>query len=230
MFIWPNELQDAFVIRGVTCRANNFSVDFYHQRLFSEYGIHRPDSISKSVFERQAEYLAGRICAIQAINIFDSSVIDVPIGLNRCPVTPDHIMATITHADNIALSMAAPKDCVHFLGVDLEKIIEEKIVNEIQMGVVNEQEVLLLQELGLDFSVAFSIVFSAKESLFKALYPFVNRYFDFSVVNIVELNETENTVKFRLIENLTPSFVEGRQIDGVFHLTSSHVLTCIYEQ
>ena len=76
------------------------------------------ESIRWAILKRQAEYLAGRICAIKAINLFDDSVMIIPIELNRSLTVSSHIALTITHAHNAALSMIATKDCVHFLGSD----------------------------------------------------------------------------------------------------------------
>ncbi len=44
---------------------------------------------------------------------------------------------------------------------------------------MNEEEAELCRRSAYNFNEALTLVFSAKESLFKALYPSVNRYFDF---------------------------------------------------
>jgi enterobactin synthetase component D len=52
-----------------------------------------------------------------------------------------------------------------------------------------------------------TLVFSAKESLFKALYPRVGRYFDF--LDARWLTMTEQTLTFELKSALTPELSAG---------------------
>ena len=49
---------------------------------------------------------------------------------------------------------------------------------------------------------ALTLIFSAKESLFKALYPSVGYYFDFKDAEITEVNYTQTFLKFRLLKSL----------------------------
>ncbi|MGL6523541.1 4'-phosphopantetheinyl transferase superfamily protein, partial [Aeromonas dhakensis] len=54
---------------------------------------------------------------------------------------------------------------------------------------------------------ALTLIFSAKESLFKALYPRVGRYFDF--LDARWLAMTEQTLTLELVDSLTPTLPAG---------------------
>ncbi|WP_457934203.1 4'-phosphopantetheinyl transferase superfamily protein [Pseudoalteromonas sp. SCSIO 43210] len=59
--------------------------------------------------------------------------------------------------------------------------------------------------LHLDNNIALTLVFSAKESLFKAIYPRVNFYFD--VVEMISI--CTETFRLRLKVKLTDELEEG---------------------
>jgi enterobactin synthetase component D len=48
--------------------------------------------------------------------------------------------------------------------------------------------------LGLPFALALTLAFSAKESLFKALFPKVNTYMGFEWARVTELSEKTITL------------------------------------
>ncbi|HDX8597363.1 TPA: 4'-phosphopantetheinyl transferase superfamily protein, partial [Aeromonas dhakensis] len=61
--------------------------------------------------------------------------------------------------------------------------------------------------VGLGRAEALTLIFSAKESLFKALYPRVGRYFDF--LDARWLTMTEQTLTLELVGGLTPTLPAG---------------------
>lgn len=66
-----------------------------------------------------------------------------------------------------------------YLGIDLEKKLSKECVIEIKSSIISLDEENLILKSKLSFEDAFTLIFSAKESLFKALYPSVRAYFDF---------------------------------------------------
>ena len=62
---------------------------------FPNSAIEKPDSIQRSVAKRQAEFLAGRICARAALHRLDGIACIPPIGEDRAPVWPAHILSLI---------------------------------------------------------------------------------------------------------------------------------------
>lgn len=53
--------------------------------------------------------------------------------------------------------------------------------------------------LGLPFALALTLAFSAKESLFKALFPKVKIYMGFEWARVTELSEKQSRWRFRTL-------------------------------
>ena len=78
-------------------------------------------------------------------------------------------------------------------------------------------------------NVAFTLIFSAKESLFKALYPHVGDYFDFSAAEVVEINGNVGHFTIKLAQQLTSALKEGMTFKGYFDINADDVTTYIVE-
>ena len=73
----------------------------------------------------------------------------------------------------------------------------------------------------------FTIVFSLKESFFKAAYPLVNRYFGFEVMSVVSIDIHCGTVVFRLNETLHNRLGEGDVLSGQFRFIDKDLLVTL---
>jgi len=203
----------------------HFNVVNYNSSLFEHFNIHFPDAIKYSVLKRQAEYLAGRYAARCALHHLGIEVKDIATGKHRNPVWPSGISASITHTDSIAICAASYKSDYEYLGIDLEKRLNSKCVTEIKNSIINLQEEYLLLKSELSFEDAFTLTFSAKESLFKALYPSVGGYFDFSAAQITDICASTNKFTIILLENLTAEIIAGMTFTGYFSFDETYVYT-----
>ncbi|MEL1221549.1 4'-phosphopantetheinyl transferase superfamily protein, partial [Aeromonas hydrophila] len=79
--------------------------------------------------------------------------------------------------------------------------------------------------VGLSRAEALTLIFSAKESLFKALYPRVGRYFDF--LDARWLTMTEQTLTLELVGGLTPELPAGWRCTLYWKTLPGGVLTCL---
>jgi len=228
LFLKKSKLGDALKINGTRCKSYTFNIQHYDDDLFEYLDIEKPESISNSVIKRRAEYLAGRYAALKTITQIDSSVINIPIGVNRSPIFPSNIIASISHANNTCICIASTKKEMHYLGIDVEKVLSMKTINEIQNSIINKAERVLLNQTQLSTQHAFTLVFSSKESLFKALHPFVQKYFDFNAAQLSKLCPETQSIEFQLTQNLHPDFGVGKKLQGTFHIDEREVLTCIF--
>ncbi|MCU6667264.1 enterobactin synthase subunit EntD [Enterobacteriaceae bacterium H4N4] len=145
--------------------------------------------------KRKADHLAGRIAAFHALN---RQAIPA-IGNNGEPLWPTGITGSISHSGTQAVAICREKGLA---GIDCEAIIDEREAIEIQDGVINPQEAQLLALSSLTFDLAFTLTFSAKESLFKALFPQVQAWMGFDSARIVALNA--DTLTLTLTRPLPP--------------------------
>jgi len=188
-----------------------------------------PGLIKNSVQKRKAEFLCGRYAAIQALKQLGFPDQKIDIGKNREPMFPQATLGSITHNNKIALSLVGLRSDFEYLGVDLETIIDVELISQIQQQIISAEERMLLDKSQLSFDVVFTLVFSAKESIFKALHPGVGEYFDFETAKLIELCPTSRRLRFVLTQSLAPCFSAGSTIDCEFHFDSTRVLTVAYK-
>lgn len=214
----------------LTIASVEFELAKYSFDLYEQFDINAPKQILKSVPKRQAEFLAGRFCAQQALKWLNADVCEVVIGENRAPIWPCNLVGSITHCDDFALCCAASLDSYKRVGVDAEKLISVETIEQISSVTLTEGECQILRALPIEYNKAFTVAFSAKESLFKALYPEVNRYFEFLDAAVVEINLAQNSFVLALTTQLTEQLPVGTEIRGHFtFIESDTVVTIIAE-
>ncbi|MCG5127180.1 enterobactin synthase subunit EntD [Enterobacter mori] len=169
--------------------------------------------------KRKADHLAGRLAAAYALNERT-----IPgIGPSGEPLWPDGISGSITHSGTQAMAVVAPYPAL--IGIDSEAILAENEAREIKDGIIDAQEERVLSRSGYPFALTLTLVFSAKESLFKALFPKVKSYMGFDSARITMLDK--ETLMLALTRPLT-GFDEGTAFtlhwlhngDGVITLLS----------
>ncbi|USD31287.1 MULTISPECIES: 4'-phosphopantetheinyl transferase family protein [Vibrio] len=170
----------------------------YDKSLFTKslYSIRvLPNSIRKAHFSRQAEFVAGRTAAENAMALLGESH-KIGINLDRSPNFPSHLTGSISHCENYALAVVERKTKLadHHLGVDIQRVLSDQEVQDTQAFIAREEEIDLLVQTGLSRNEAVTLLFSAKESLYKAIYPQVQEILEFDVVRLVK--SSENSLRF----------------------------------
>lgn len=226
-FIKKSVLDIPFLATNISLVAFDFYLVNFSGKLFQQLNLSCPSVIKNSVLKRQAEYLAGRFAASCALTDLGVIVNDIAIGQHRSPVWPSGISASITHTNNKAMCAAAYSKDYQYLGIDLENRLSKESVAEIKSTIINDNENDLLIESCLSIEDAFTLVFSAKESLFKALYPSVGYYFDFTVAEVTEIEKSKNSFNIILLQNLTPELKAGKEFTGYFYLDETTVFSII---
>ena len=223
---FPSVIQD----KSIVLVGSDYIQANYRQDIFITLGIPFPANLDKAVIKRRAEYLAGRIVAIEALNKLGVNVCNIPTGQHRSPVWPQGIIASITHTNSAAFCAAARQQDIKYLGLDHENWLTLAAVRDIKSSIISDGEEQLLKQSAMVFERAFTLVFSAKESLFKALYPEVKAYFDFSAAQIVKLDTAAKTFTLTLTETLTPALTAGAKFQGSFSFDDQAILTLISQR
>ena len=205
-----------------------YDKDVFEPSLFSRFQIQQPVSLYQSVVKRKSEFLAGRIAAKNILHKLAKVNHQVAIGENRSPVWPQGYIGSISHTEDEAICLMASDQKLEFIGVDIEKWLTEETAIDVGKYILSEPELRLVLQLAIPFSLAVTIVFSAKESLFKALYPSVGRYFGFEAAKLTELDIQNNTFKFELVEELEGKICASKRLfTGTFISGSDSVITYI---
>ncbi|CDL79645.1 4'-phosphopantetheinyl transferase family protein [Xenorhabdus cabanillasii] len=205
-----------------------FAPNFYQDNLFDKYGVTYPTRLHNAVTKRRAEYLAARYCTRRILKAMGYPEFQVETAKDRSPVWPEKIYGSISHSTNCAIVFAASGDKYQLIGIDIEKEIKQDTIDSVSASIINEAEAELLSKCPLSFIQAFTLVFSIKESLFKALYPHVKRFFDFHAAEIMEIDCIHRTITIKLLQTLSDEYQAGCQFHGNFVLMpQQQILTYI---
>ena len=172
-------------------------------------GMVLPTSLQRAAPKRLGEFLAGRLAARRALHPFGLGQQQVSIGAAREPCWPAGFEGSISHSllQGRGMALCAVRPGQAGMGLDLEAWLEDEQVCSLWPGIVDDEEWGQLQRCPLGPAQGLTLVFSAKESLFKALYPRVGRYFDF--LDARWLAMTEQTLTLELKSALTPALPAG---------------------
>ncbi|WP_170937062.1 MULTISPECIES: 4'-phosphopantetheinyl transferase superfamily protein [Rhodomicrobium] len=168
-----------------------------------------PASLARAVPKRQAEFLAGRYCAGRAIERLTGSRAEVPIRPDRSPAWPDGLTGSITHGEGYAAAVAAPASLHAGLGLDYETVMPADRAGSLRDLIVTAAE-LALAPHGMAFASFLTLAFSAKEALYKAIYPRLRLFMDFHAAEITACAPGAITLsispdRYPALRDLTPS-------------------------
>lgn len=141
--------------------------------------------VENAVDKRRREFAAGRTCARGVLRQLGFSG-DLTIGKGRhgAPVWPEGIVGSISHTDEVCVvSIGRRKPDLTSLGVDVEKDtgLDPELVDMVCDE--HEKETCCNGQIGDPLRLA-KIFFSAKESVYKCLYPVIGTVLDFKDVHI----------------------------------------------
>ena len=205
----------------------DYDLSHYNDGLFHIFNIHYPPRLQKAAVKRKAEYLAGRLCAQQALKSFGILAIDILADDNRCPIFPEGIQGSITHASTSAIAAVSIKSELKGVGIDLENLVKEELMQEIAPQTVFGQEFDLFKLDSIESRLVFSLIFSIKESFFKAAYHQVGHFFDFDAVRIVGFDFVTKIAKIELMQDLCAGLEKGMEFSGRFKTFDNRVLSMV---
>lgn len=207
-------------------------IDFMVQRFvadaFVDTSIVCPATIARSVPKRQAEFFFGRLAARLALATSDVAGADILIGPSREPVWPVGLMGSITHTNQTAAAVVLDRSRCAGVGIDMEQVVSLENRQALLSTVISAVEWSYLQTVGLPADTVLTTAFSAKESLFKAAFPSVGRFFDFNAAEVVHVDAAGGRVSLILRETLSRELVAGRIVHAHFDFPAPHtVLTSV---
>lgn len=194
---------------------------------FARSGVAPPASIQRSVAKRQAEFLAGRICARAALRQLDGQTCVPAIGEDRAPVWATHISGSITHSTGRAAAIVASKQHWQGLGMDLENLLAPQRAERLAGEILTPPELLRMATTApWDRALLVTLTFSVKESLFKALYPIVGQRFYFEHAEVLQWSH-EGQVRLRLLTDLSSEWHHGRELQAQFGVKEGQLLSLV---
>lgn len=193
-------------LAGITLFTCQFDAACFTEQSPGQLGLSLPAELSRAVAKRKAEFIAGRWAARQALKAINITSSQLAIGDKRAPIWPAGIEGAITHTNQFAAAAAQPKSQCPYLGIDAEVWLAEQQADEIGHQIAKPEEYhLLLADDHISQAQATTLLFSAKESLFKAIFPTVQQYLEFSGSLLTGVNWTKQSLEL--------SFLQGAQFN-----------------
>jgi len=183
--------------------------------------------------KRKLDFLAGRYCALKALEslgLQDADSHELGIGANRAPLWPKGWVGSITHTGGFASAAVARTDLVLNLGLDSERLMDAQTLADVVPLALHPCEKELWRkrlQSSLGFECFVTLLFSAKESIFKCLNPLVGEFFDFHDVEILQIDLEAQAFSAKLLRPLSPAFPEGRVIAGRFDISLPYIHTAV---
>lgn len=171
--------------------------------------------------KRRIEFAVGQYCAENACLLLDPSISiagEISRQPDRSPVWPKGMVGSITHSQDFASAAVGWGSQYRGIGIDTENIIDKKVGEEIGPTISTYAELKLFKEW--DYCLAYTLLFSAKESAYKCVYPTLNTLMSFKDFELISINK--NIDSFSILVK-----VAGCKINliGQFYIEGNRVHT-----
>jgi|HubBroStandDraft_6_1064221.scaffolds.fasta_scaffold56898_3 4'-phosphopantetheinyl transferase EntD len=177
---------------------------------FAELAISGPEpaiypgeelAVARAVAKRRREFAFGRACARRALGLD----VAIAVGQGGAPMWPEGYAGSITHTDDHAAAAVVRSGLI---GIDVESLAHAAQIPELLATVaITEGE----------RAMPAALVFSAKESVYKCLYPTARKFLEFRDVELVFERDA-----FRVVR---ADGYDARGVRGRFALSTTHVAT-----
>jgi 4'-phosphopantetheinyl transferase EntD len=135
--------------------------------------------VAKAVEKRRREFTTARLCAREALQELGFPACPIPTGERGEPLWPAGALGSITHCAAYRAAAVARSSEVLTLGIDAEPNapLPDGLIDDI----ARSEELPLLRELRTDTPEVHwdRLLFSVKESIYKAWFPLARRWLGF---------------------------------------------------
>lgn len=211
------------LVPGAVLVSASYDEAAFSDDLFDRLDIPRPPILTRAVPRRRAEFLAGRAMAQAAMAGLGVPLLPVENAPSRAPLWPKGLSGSISHARGRCACLLS-QDTGRSFGIDTEAIAEGRSLNAILTQTLSKTERVLVSNGPYPANTNATLTFSAKEALFKALYPQVGHHFGFDAATLTEPPH-KDSLTLSLTTNLTDTLPKGSHFDIHLTLTPTHVST-----
>ncbi|GAA2703976.1 4'-phosphopantetheinyl transferase [Micromonospora olivasterospora] len=182
--------------------------------------------VAAAVEKRRREFTTVRHCARRALAELGVAPVPILSGTRGAPVWPDGIVGSMTHCDGYRGAVLGRAAAFATLGVDAEPHapLPEGVLEAIALPA--EQARTAALAAGHPGVCWDRLLFSAKESVYKAWFPLTRRWLDFSEADI-SLDPAGTFVARLLVSGPVLGGVPVTAFTGRFLVDGGLVLTAI---
>lgn len=176
--------------------------------------------------ERRREFAAGRACARRALQALGRPAVAILCGAHREPRWPPGVRGSLTHTAGYCAAAVLPAARGLSIGIDAE--LDRPLPEDVAALVLRPSERAQLPRLsrlwpGPSWN---TLVYSAKESLHKALFPLWPHTLEFAEVELL-IDAEAGRLHLHLPNPRTAALAGGRAIEGRFAWVAGMVLTAV---
>jgi 4'-phosphopantetheinyl transferase EntD len=142
------------------------------------------DLVATATVGRRREFVTARRCAREALATLGFAPVALRTGERREPLWPDGVVGAITHCAGYRAAAVARAGEIHGLGIDAET--HKQLPPGVREMVVAEGDEALLRDLAARRPDVHwdRVLFSAKESIYKAWFPLTGRWLGFEEASL----------------------------------------------
>lgn len=179
-------------------------------------------SVRGAVPRRVREFTAGRTAARVALNRLGYEDVAIPVGKRRQPVWPNGVTGSISHAGDYCVAAVCTRGHFSGIGVDIEQATP--LADNLIDLVCTRDERLALQDcVETNPGLIAKFMFSAKEAVFKCLFPIYGEELEFDDVSLdLALHEGRYTAH---VSRFALNADRDLEVHGRFNCTSRLVIT-----
>lgn len=181
--------------------------------------------VARALPGRRREFTTTRQCARTALAQLGFSPAPILRGPRGEPQWPAGVVGSITHCAGYRAAVVARRTALHSLGIDAEP--HAGLPPGVWKIVSLPAERAMLHELAAVAPQRYwdRIVFSVKESVYKAWYPMVNQWLDFHDVEVT-LHPGSGSFSASILRSApVPAAPTGSVVEGRFQISDGRVVT-----
>jgi 4'-phosphopantetheinyl transferase EntD len=179
-----------------------------------------------SASSRREEFASGRTCARYALEILGLPAQPILRGTTREPIWPVGVVGSITHCPGYCAAAVAKSGRIVSLGIDAEpnQALPDGLINEI----AREEEISFAKSFGRTNMNWDRLLFSAKESIYKAWFPIMRSWLDFKEARVViEPDQGIFFVEIIPTHPVNMHLIEGVRFHGRYCFVRGYVMTSV---
>lgn len=165
---------------------------------------------------RKSDFGDARWCAHEALRQWGIAAASSPVlrGLKGMPLFPEGVVGSLSHTEGLRAALVGPDERWRSLGIDVERAVP--LPAGVLHSVTSPSERWHLEREaadGIDPEVLGTVLFSAKECVYKSWFPLAGRFLDFDGAEVQlsvghrsgrHAGEVQGTWVARLLAEPTP--------------------------
>lgn len=159
--------------------------------------------VAKAVPKRVREVVNARACARRALVALGRPAVPILRGAKGQPLWPAGVVGSITHTKDYCAAAVADAGAVRSIGIDAEEhdILPDGVLRHIALD-AELKRLDRLDHLGRGDVRWDRLLFSAKESVYKAWFPLANRWLGFQDAEVA-IDPHAHTFHVRILVDAT---------------------------